>query len=108
MIYALRSPETRLDDRLEIAERIKEAVENGNREALRGDPMLVYVGNELLTPNIFCIYCNTAVIHYRWANAEHYKHNHWRGGIRREQCEQIARVLGMNPVYDQAPYPAKE
>ena len=113
MIYALRSPETKLNERQEIANQIREAIRIDDLEALRGDSRLIYVWDNY-SPRGFCIYCNTAVSTLNIDNYPNiqtrrkFRHNHHSGGVPRAACEQIAHVLGMVPIYDLEAYEPPE
>ncbi len=109
MHYALRSPETPLSDRQEIAARIVQAVRDGKPESLRGDPRVIYVW-EQAAPGVycFCIYCNTGVNIREDGEWRHFWHNHHRGGVKQRLCKQIAQILDMTPIIGHAPRPAED
>ena len=95
MIYALRSPQTKLEDRTSISQQIQQAARSGDWSALDDDPLVVYVRERAFLEG-YCIYCNTAVV--EWGSVR-FMHNHHRGGIKQELCKQVAKCLGMTPIY---------
>ena len=79
MIDALRSPQTRLDERQEIAKRIQEVARVGDWEDLRDDPRPIYVWDKMFySPytNGYCIYCNTTVAVWDRGSLRGFRHNH--------------------------------
>ena len=94
MIYALNSPRIPLDIRRALAEAIEGQIEQGERDALRGNRSLVHVWDSQ-PEDTFCIYCNTCVI-VRTAGrsgATFFGHQNNKGGIQKRYCMQIAEIL---------------
>ena len=108
MLYALRSPTTGLKDRRELSELIFRAMQDDELDALRDDPRVIYAWDDWPSSGRFCIYCNTEVLVWWQDDKRHFRH-HWRGGgINKELCQEVARLLGMTPVYAWVPRPPGE
>ena len=99
MMYALRSPRIRLSVRRELAQRIRECESKGKPYALKDHSDIVFVWGDTY-PAGFCIYCNTSV--RSWTDIggpKGFRHLYSESGIDQGLCRQIAKCLGMEPVY---------
>jgi len=103
VLYALRSPTTSMKDRRELSKLILKAAQDGEIDALRDDPRVIYAWDDWPSRGQFCVYCNTQVLVWSQDDKRHFRHDWRRGGINERLCRKVARILGMTPVYAWVP-----